>query len=543
MTNRKWISILLTLSMALASLPVMADTESNTAVDTSALTALPTPSAAPSLPQTEAEPEADLTTEPPSTDSPEHAELAISGITVADKAYDAQPAAYTGTPVLTDGEGNVIDVPAENYIYVWKDAEDNILESAPVAAGAYKLVVSIADTNETYGGISATIDFTISKKDVTVKPKDVNTTDNDQVPKLGLEVTGLLAADLAELNTVISKAAMKIYITKIVEPEEEDSAENEEVENPEETEDLVNAEEPETSGEEIYTENPEDSDISSLEENDNPEQVTVSMEEIPLLQAIRTVGTYTIRWENQDDFTAAFANLAGAENYNLTCADTAVLTVVKKQYGNGGLGIATFTVKFNSAGGSEVESQRVTQNKLAKEPKAPVKEGYTFTGWYTSSSLKTEYDFSEPVKASMTLFAGWEKADAENTVESAYSENSIYLNVDSHTAYVWGEEKYLDVPPVIQNDRVMLPSRFVAENLGASVSWDPSGVVTIVKGDVKIVLTIGSYTAVTNEGVVSLDSPACIKDDRTLTPLRFIAERLGADVEWVEETRTVIITK
>ena len=91
----------------------------------------------------------------------------------------------------------------------------------------------------------------------------------------------------------------------------------------------------------------------------------------------------------------------------------------------------------------------------------------------------------------------------------------------------------------------MLPARFVAESLGAKVEWDGTapGIVTITKDDVKIVIYIGEEYAVVNGEKVKLDSPAFIENDRTYTPIRFISEELGAKVEWLPETQQVVITK
>ncbi len=125
--------------------------------------------------------------------------------------------------------------------------------------------------------------------------------------------------------------------------------------------------------------------------------------------------------------------------------------------------------------------------------------------------------------------------------------NQIIFTIDKKEAVVFGETKINDVAPIIRNDRTMLPARFVAENLGAKVEWTETGtdqgVVTITKDDIKIVITINSDTAYVNDTLVKLDSPAFIENDRTYTPLRFIAENLGAKVKWKEETQQVIITK
>ena len=64
----------------------------------------------------------------------------------------------------------------------------------------------------------------------------------------------------------------------------------------------------------------------------------------------------------------------------------------------------TYTVTFDSVGGSSVESQTVAHGQTATEPTAPVKEGFIFDGWFVEGS---KYDFSSPIMADMTLTAQW----------------------------------------------------------------------------------------------------------------------------------------
>ncbi len=95
----------------------------------------------------------------------------------------------------------------------------------------------------------------------------------------------------------------------------------------------------------------------------------------------------------------------------------------------------------------------------------------------------------------------------------------------------------------------MLPARFVAESLGAVVTWNGEKQEVTIKGknakneDITILIYIDSDIAYVNDEQVKLDSPAFIENDRTYTPIRFISERLGASIEWNEETQQVIITK
>ena len=124
--------------------------------------------------------------------------------------------------------------------------------------------------------------------------------------------------------------------------------------------------------------------------------------------------------------------------------------------------------------------------------------------------------------------------------------DEIVLVINNKNASVWGEPKTNDVAPIIKNDRTMLPARFVAEALGAEVSWDEAArKVTIVSADkaTTIVLTIDSDKALVNDKEVTLDSPAFIENDRTYTPIRFISENLGAKVAWDEAAQKVTITK
>lgn len=69
----------------------------------------------------------------------------------------------------------------------------------------------------------------------------------------------------------------------------------------------------------------------------------------------------------------------------------------------------TYTVKFDTNGGSSINNQKVEEGKTVLKPENPTKEGYTFTGWYYNDAL---YNFNTVVKSDITLVAKWE----ENTV-------------------------------------------------------------------------------------------------------------------------------
>lgn len=128
----------------------------------------------------------------------------------------------------------------------------------------------------------------------------------------------------------------------------------------------------------------------------------------------------------------------------------------------------------------------------------------------------------------------------------ALDTDKFILTIDQKEASVWGVTKTSDVAPLIKNERTMLPIRFVAENLGFTVGWDEATkTVTITKGDKVITLVIDSDKAIVNDAEVALDSPAYIDvaASRTMVPLRFIAENLDYTVDWIDTLRQVIITK
>ena len=105
-----------------------------------------------------------------------------------------------------------------------------------------------------------------------------------------------------------------------------------------------------------------------------------------------------------------------------------------------------------------------------------------------------------------------------------------------------GEELMFDQNPVIINDRTMVPMRAIFEKLGASVSWDgETKTVTAEGSGRKIVLPVGSTVAAVNGEAVFLDSPAVIIEGRTLVPVRFVSEAMGAEVTWDAGARTVCI--
>jgi len=121
--------------------------------------------------------------------------------------------------------------------------------------------------------------------------------------------------------------------------------------------------------------------------------------------------------------------------------------------------------------------------------------------------------------------------------------------VEAVTVLLNGKALDTDVPALLRDGRTMVPVRPLAEALGATVGWDASTRrVTLKRGEDRVVLTLGSATAQVNGASKALPDgvPAVLAKqggaERTLAPLRFVAEALGAQVDWDNAGRTATIT-
>jgi len=109
-----------------------------------------------------------------------------------------------------------------------------------------------------------------------------------------------------------------------------------------------------------------------------------------------------------------------------------------------------------------------------------------------------------------------------------------------------------DVPPVIKQNRTLIPVRAITESLGAEVKWDPKlpDIVTIVKTvDGKVItVVIDLKTGIVTKSVdstapveVDFDVKPQLVNNRTLVPIRFLAETFGMKVDYDPETQGVFV--
>ena len=97
---------------------------------------------------------------------------------------------------------------------------------------------------------------------------------------------------------------------------------------------------------------------------------------------------------------------------------------------------------FDTAGGSEVTSQPVTIGHAVEEPDEPTREGYKFTGWYTTADGDNKWNFASPISNPVTIYAHWEILSFKLTVESADS-SIVAVNSEINGEYEYGTKLIL----------------------------------------------------------------------------------------------------
>ena len=131
---------------------------------------------------------------------------------------------------------------------------------------------------------------------------------------------------------------------------------------------------------------------------------------------------------------------------------------------------------------------------------------------------------------------------------SAGSTKTVVLTIGSTTARIGSATATLDAAPFIAAGRTMLPMRFVAEIMGAGVSFTTRSNGSVAKVSLgipvnatsitSIILSLDSTTAVVNGQSITLDTTPVIRSGRTFLPLRFIAEQMGGRVTPVFDPKT-----
>ncbi len=200
------------------------------------------------------------------------------------------------------------------------------------------------------------------------------------------------------------------------------------------------------------------------------------------------------------------------------------------------IGDEEYTVYFEVDGETVEETTVKNGEKYPYLPKV-TKKGYEFKGWYTSKngrgkkitkSVRADIDDDQTLYAYMVPKNKTIKMQIGNP---RFEHNGVSREIDSNGTV-----------PVLRRDRTLLPIRAIIEAMGGAVGWnDADWCVTISYGDVNIEMYIDSAIAYVNGEERELDVAPTLINSRTMMPVRFITEELGADVDWDDNTETVLI--
>lgn len=140
-----------------------------------------------------------------------------------------------------------------------------------------------------------------------------------------------------------------------------------------------------------------------------------------------------------------------------------------------------------------------------------------------------------PLLCTALFGIGVSAADIPERVEISFSVGDSILNIN-------GESVEVDTLYVV-NGTTLVPLRVITEAFGSDVQWDGADkTIYISYPDIEITLQIDSRTALVNgEEVSLLEAPVVTENDRTMVPLRFISETFGAEVSYDEDTRGITV--
>ena len=265
-----------------------------------------------------------------------------------------------------------------------------------------------------------------------------------------------------------------------------------------------------------------------------------------------------------------------------------------------------YEVSFEMNGnGTQVAAQKVKEGEVATEPTEPTETGFTFDGWYKEATFENKYDFNTKVTGNITLYAKWTKdvtpptpptvtgiavnstthkkeykvgeeldvtdltievtksdgsketVNVEKTMVTGFNSSVANPNQELTITYEGKTTTYTikiekgATPPIPPTPEIT-PNSW-GQRYEYNPFWqiyfgstEPIAPKQTTKEKTEVVITIGSkimeraINGVNDK--IMMDAAPFIEENRTMLPIRFVAEALGFKVEWVNETKTVVLT-
>ena len=125
-----------------------------------------------------------------------------------------------------------------------------------------------------------------------------------------------------------------------------------------------------------------------------------------------------------------------------------------------------------------------------------------------------------------------------------YGMSELSELINHSEVYVCLNDKVLGFsqPPIIEDGRMLVPMRFLFEQMGADVEWNAeTQTATAALNNTAVTFAIDDTEATVNNQSATMEVPAQLVNGKTMVPLRFLSEKLGYNVTWNEEARTAVI--
>ncbi len=133
--------------------------------------------------------------------------------------------------------------------------------------------------------------------------------------------------------------------------------------------------------------------------------------------------------------------------------------------------------------------------------------------------------------------------DFEPITEEESPEAILQLQIGNPMMMAGNKKIELEAAPVLENGFTMLPIRAVIEALGGTVNWNPEQQkITLSHHGHIVVLRLNESGAFIDGHMTLLDAPPFIQNERTLVPLRFVLEAFSCTVDWNDQTQEILIT-
>lgn len=169
--------------------------------------------------------------------------------------------------------------------------------------------------------------------------------------------------------------------------------------------------------------------------------------------------------------------------------------------------VITYTVSFDTGGGTAVEPQQVVYEESAVKPENPKKGGSIFDGWYTEPQFWSRYQFHEAVYKDITLYAKWLETtdvnDADITVSGTYTYTGEVIIPELQVS-MGGQILTENIDYTVTGNSVNAGQGYVTVKGIGDYTGECQVAFKIEKADLPVMLPMGPFTAVFGDTLSSI---------------------------------------